>query len=220
MDTRVDQPWGVVVLGTATASAPPDLVRVRLAVDVTENDPSAAFDVARGAVGELRAVLRRHGARDEDVSVSQLELRTDWEWRDRRRTFLGYRCHADVAAPLPDTGSLEPFLTGAVGVSAVLVEDVAFDVLDRSRLLTAARQDAVRDARAKAGLYAEAAGAALGPVLHVEEVSEPRPAGFDGRRNPAPGDLVPGRVSVEAAVRVGFALRPGRYEHDTGSHAG
>ncbi|WP_016907037.1 SIMPL domain-containing protein [Streptomyces xiaopingdaonensis] len=209
METRVEHPWGVVVLGTATASAPPDLVRVRLAVDATENAPSAAFDAARGAVGELRALLRRHGVRDEDVAVSELELRTDWEWRDRRRTFLGYRCHADVAAPLPDTGSLEPFLTEAVGVSAVLVEDVAFDVLARSELLAAARRDAVREARAKAELYAAAAGAALGPVLHVEEAPEPRPAGFDGRRNPAPGDLVPGRVTVEAAVRAGFALRAG-----------
>jgi uncharacterized protein len=71
----------------------------------------------------------------------------------------------------------------------------------------------VAAARSKAGLYAEAAGVRLGPVLHIEDV-DPEHAGFERYRAHAVGgeasaaDLAPGHVVVSAAVIVGFSIIP------------
>jgi uncharacterized protein len=74
-----------------------------------------------------------------------------------------------------------------------------------------ARRDAVAAACSKAELYAEAAGARLGPVLHIDDV-DPESAGLQQYRGHAMGgpagaqDLAPGHVVVSAAVILGFAI--------------
>jgi uncharacterized protein YggE len=76
----------------------------------------------------------------------------------------------------------------------------------------AARESAWRDALARAAQYAELAGAALGPVLRVEEAPPPpdvRPmrlmAVEAGPEGPA---TEPGETVVGAAVTVTWALGP------------
>ncbi len=61
--------------------------------------------------------------------------------------------------------------------NALLVDQVALDVADRSEGLTRARDAAFADARAKAEQYAVLSGAALGDVLEVAEAGGVVPMG-------------------------------------------
>ena len=88
---------------------------------------------------------------------------------------------------------------------------VDFDVSAKAGLRAEARRQAVAAARNEAGLYAEAAGARLGPVVHIDDV-DPEHAGFERYRAHGAGgqasaeDLAPGHVVVSAAVIVGFSI--------------
>ncbi len=65
---------------------------------------------------------------------------------------------------------------------------------------------------AKAELYAEAADARLGPVMHIDDV-DPDQVGSERYRShssmlaaASDQDLAPGHVVVSAAVTIGYAL--------------
>lgn len=149
--------------------------------------------------------------RDAQVSASRLDLQTVWNGYGPDRTFLGYSCKAAFAIEYHDLDSLEAFLIAAVEAGANQLAGVDFDVRNKPELRARARENAVRAAKAKAELYAGAAGVRLGAVVHIEDVD---PESVGGGRYRGHGesagateaDLAPGAVVVSAAVMLGFAI--------------
>jgi uncharacterized protein len=211
----IERPWGVAVQGAASVRAVPDIARVRLRVTRLEQTPSASFAQASDAVRAAREVLRAHGVPDADVERSRLRLRSSFGHGPDRR-LLGYECSASFLVTCRDLDGVQRLLIDVVAAGASEIESVDFDVAGRDGLRAQARRQAVTRARAKAELYAEAAGARLGPVLHLEDDDPDREDGlrFAAARGGAAGgsgeaDLAPGHVVVRAAVTVGYALTHG-----------
>ncbi|MFG3214023.1 SIMPL domain-containing protein [Streptomyces tendae] len=208
MTQAIEEPWGISVFGSGTVRAEPSLARVRPAVDVLEPSPERAFQRAGEAVARLREVLRRHGVPDASVSGSRLGLSSEYGSRDGGRTLLGYRCRASYAVETGALDELERLIADVVEAGAHGIDGVEFDVRDRQALLDEARRRAVAAARRKAQVYAEAADARLGPVLHIQDVeSEPVAAFRASAGGGPPGALAPGAVEVSARVVLGFSLR-------------
>ncbi|MFD9487603.1 MULTISPECIES: SIMPL domain-containing protein [Streptomyces] len=211
MQTTINAPWGVTSYGAASVQAAPDLARIRLGIEQTEDSPQQAFTAARAAISRLRETIRSHGVPDGRVSASRLNLQTAWSGYGAERKFLGYRCHATFAIDYRDLESLEPFLIAAVEAGANELDGVDFDVSNKPELRARARTAAVQAARAKAELYAQAAGVRLGPVLHIEDVDPDSPGagryrGHSDPDNASDADLAPGSVVVSAAVVLGWAI--------------
>ena len=85
-----------------------------------------------------------------------------------------------------------------------------FGLQDASDAQNEARRRAVADARAKAELYAEAAGVALGAIVELKDgvTSSPQPV-FMERAALAMSDAVPiaeGEVSTSARVTITFDI--------------
>ncbi|MGP3969256.1 SIMPL domain-containing protein [Streptomyces sp. 6N223] len=207
----IHTPWGVSVFGAASLDAAPDMARLRLAVKETRKRPADAFEVTRGAVTRVRAVLRGHGIPDAAVSTSRLNLRSTWHFGGNERKFAGYECTASFMIEVRDLDVLEAALVDAVEAGANQVEGVEFDVSTKKELRARARTAAVAAAREKAELYAGAAGVRLGTVVHIKDV-EPEQGetvyrGYEAAAAPG-GDsnLTPGQLTVTAAVVLGFAI--------------
>ncbi|MFJ8809046.1 SIMPL domain-containing protein [Streptomyces sp. NPDC102490] len=208
MTQAIEEPWGISVFGSGTVRAEPSLARVRPAVDVLEPSPELAFQRAGEAVARLREVLRRHGVPDASVSGSRLGLSSEYDGHGRGRTLLGYRCQASYAVETEALDELERLVANVVEAGAHRIDGVEFDVRDRPGLLDEARRRAVAAARRKAEVYAEAADARLGPVLHIQDVeAEPVAAFRASAGGGPPGALAPGVVEVSARVALGFSLR-------------
>jgi uncharacterized protein YggE len=205
-------PWGVSVHGTSSVDATPDLARLRLAVNETRKRPADAFEVTRGSVNRVREVLRGHGIPGSAVSTSRLSLRSSWTYSGNERKLTGYQCTASFMIEMRDLDVLEIALVDAVEAGANEVDGVEFDVSTRKQLRARARAAAVAAARQKAELYAEAAGVRLGRVLHIGDVDPDRgesPYRREAMTSGAGGgdsDLTPGRITVTAAVLVGFSI--------------
>ncbi|WP_371517779.1 SIMPL domain-containing protein [Kitasatospora sp. NBC_01300] len=211
MQTTIRSPWGITSYGAASVQVAPDVARIRLGIDRTEGSPEQAFAAARAAISGLREAIRAHGVPDGQASASRLDLQNSWNGYGADRQFLGYRCQAAFAIEYRDLDSLEPFLIAAVEAGANQVEGVDFDVRSKPALRAQARADAVRVARAKAELYAEAAGVRLGQVVHIEDVDPEsigsgRYRGHGDSGGVSEADLAPGAVVVSAAVVLGFAI--------------
>ncbi|MFF2428217.1 SIMPL domain-containing protein [Streptomyces mirabilis] len=211
MTQTIDEPWGLSVFGAGSVRAEPQLVRVKLAVDVLEPSPDKAFQEAGSAVSRLRETLRGHGIPDASVSGSRLSLQSEYDGYGTGRKFLGYRCQASYVIEIETIDDLQRLIVDAVDAGANRVDDVVFDVRDKPALRDEARRLAVDAARRKAEVYAEAAGVPLGTVLHIQDVDaeswEMRGhRGHGGGGGSSEGDLAPGMVEVHAAVLLGFSL--------------
>lgn len=210
-DTQIQTPWGVSAYGAASVKAAPDLVRIRLVVERIEPSPKAAFEVGQANVAGLRSVLRRHDISDAAVSASRLRLSSAWDGYGKEREFLGYKCEASFTIESGNLDGIQQLLIDVVDAGVNRVDEVDFDVHAKGELRAQARRAAVQAARAKALLYAEAAGVQLGSVLHIqdvdpESVSNERYRGHGTGGASAEEDLAPGHVVVSAAVVLGFSL--------------
>ncbi|MFD8427707.1 SIMPL domain-containing protein [Streptomyces coelicoflavus] len=206
MTQAIEDPWGISVFGSGTVRAEPSFARVQPSVDVLEPSPEQAFQRAGEAVARLREVLRRHGVPDASVSGSRLVLGSEYDGHGGGRTLLGYRCQASYSVETEALDGLERLIVDVVDAGAHRIDGVEFDVRDKAALLDEARRRAVAAARRKAQVYAEAADARLGPVLHIQDV-EAGPVAAFARSGGPPGALVPGVVEVSARVALGFSLR-------------
>ncbi|PBC64399.1 SIMPL domain-containing protein [Streptomyces sp. Tue6028] len=212
MNQSINEPWGLSVFGAGSVRLEPQLVRVRLTIDVLEPSPDRAFQEAGASVSRLRETLRTHRIPDASVSGSRLKLNSEYEGYSSDRKFLGYRCRASYAVETEAIDTLQQLIVDAVEAGANRVEDVVFDVRDKPAVRDEARRRAVAAARRKAEVYAEAAGVELGTVLHIQDVDaeswELRGGGRghgSGGGN-SDGDLAPGMVEVHGAVLLGFSL--------------
>lgn len=203
----VERAWGVVAHGAADVKAVPDMVRVRFKVSRTEQTPSEVFTAASDAVHAVREALRHHDVPDAAVERSRLDLRSLWSYGSER-TFVGYQCEASFAVESGNLDDVQSLLVDLVAAGANEIEAVEFDVTGKGELRAEARRQAVRAARSKAELYAEAAAVQLGVVLHIEDVDTEQPEMYRGHNMGAasPADLAPGRVVVSAAVILGFSI--------------
>jgi uncharacterized protein len=206
----IERPWGVAVHGAASVKAAPDVVTVRFKVIRVELDPSRAFAQATEAVHVIREVLRRHGLPDTAVEASRLGLSSSYSY-GATREFLGYACQAGFSVQSRDLDGVQQLLVDVVEAGAHEIEGIEFDVAGRADLRAEARGQAVAAARAKAELYAQAAGIRLGPVVHIDDLDTENtaPMHFRSSAQAAGGeDLAPGHIVVSAAVNLGFAILP------------
>ncbi|MGW7339179.1 SIMPL domain-containing protein [Streptomyces sp. NPDC054808] len=209
MTETINEPWGLSVFGAGSVRMAPQLVRVKLGVDMLEPSPDRAFQQAGAAVSRLREALRRHGIPDTSVSGSRLKLNSQYDGYGAEQKFLGYRCSASYSVETEALDDLQQLIVDAVDAGAHRIDHVEFDVRDKSELRDEARRRAVAAARRKAEVYTEAAGVRLGPVVHIQDVDAESFAQYRGHGRAdagAAGDLAPGAVQVSAGVVLGFSL--------------
>jgi uncharacterized protein YggE len=201
---KIARPWGVSVYGMASVKAAPDLVRVRVGLETVEPTPGEAFQSGQTKITALREVLRRHQIADAAVSASQLRLSTAYSYGgDEGRRLIGYQCDASFTIETDRMEILQSLLIDIVNAGVTRVDEMAFDTRNKPELRAQARRKAVRAAREKAELYAEAAAVTLGPVIHIEDVDPERETPQRSRSHSsassstAAEDLAPARSSSQ-----------------------
>jgi uncharacterized protein YggE len=217
VNQSIQRPHGVTVFGSSLIRVEPDYASLRFAVSRVLAKPKEAFDAARSGAAAVRAKLAELGVADRDVRASEVSLEEAYEGaynQDRRK--VGYRAQVAFHALVRDLAKIEPLLVGVVDAGADRIQSVHPKSSRLRELRRDARQRAVRSALAKAEEYAEAAGAKVGAVLHIEDVNPDEMS----RRSHAPDvDLSehdetqgaaeainPGGIVIAGAVMASFAL--------------
>lgn len=198
----------VVVTGSGTASAVPDVVVLSVRVEVEDADASGALARAATASTALLRAAEAGGVAAADRRTTDVGVQPHWD-ADRERV-IGYRAHQRLRLRVRDTEAVGHLLTGLARAAgdAFRVDDLGFEVDDPSPLLERARAAAFADARARAAQYAELAGRPLGPVLRVVEGDAAVAPVTRGMAMAASMPVAAGESEVRAAVTVRFALGP------------
>jgi uncharacterized protein YggE len=210
----------VRVGGEATVRAAPDRATVRFAVvsraETAEGARQQNATAAKNALNAVRALdLPEEGMRMESL---RLQPRREYNPQTERHEERGYEASRQVVVDLRDLEQLPRLVTDVVQAGANRLEDVRYELEDRSVPRNEALRQAAEAAREKAELLATTLGASLGPVQQITEESfgweGPSPRMEMQFAKSAQEDAAPepeaysaGEIEVSATVQVTFSLQ-------------
>ena len=175
----------IVVTGFGSASASPDLVRLSLAVSVTDDTVADARETAAEAMTDVRAAVKRNRILDSDIATSHFRIRPEYEYGPDGRQQIGYRVSNGLSVTVRNIDKAASVIDDSIaaGGDHLVFNGLSFGLSDTSELEKTAREAAVDDMRDKAGQLAEFSDRELGDLKAVSE------GDFGGPQVPFPAAL-------------------------------
>lgn len=211
-----DDRRSITVTGEGSAFAVPDMAMLSAGVvseGATAGEALAANSKTTGSVIER---FRAGGIDGKDIQTAGFSLQPVYVYpkpEDGNAVpprITGYSVSNTVSVRVRDIARIGAVMDMVVAAGANTLGSIDFIVSHQSEILDRARQDAVSDARRKAGLYAAAAGARLGSVLTLSEQSaipgEPRPMYRMQAAEAAPVPVAAGQTELKVGVTVTFGI--------------
>jgi uncharacterized protein YggE len=196
---------GITVTGTGQASAPADLLRLFLSVGHDAQDVATAVEAVAARTDAVTAALREAGVAAGDIRTSSVNVYPHYSESMR---VAGYRASHSLTLRTTDLAGFGRLLKVAIDAAGndLGVDQLSFDVADKSALLEQARQSAFADACAKAAHLAGLAGMRLGRIDAITETFDHAPiVPLMARESSAAAPtlaVTPGEHTVDAAVTV------------------
>lgn len=201
----------VTVSASGQVAVKPDLARI--ATGVTTEAASAREAMSRNneAMSKVISGLKSAGVAVEDIQTADLSVSPRYSNpRDGKApSITGYQVTNQVRIAARDLARLGEVLDQLVTLGANQIGGLSFEASKAETARDEARRQAVANALRRAKLYAEAAGARVGPVLTIsEDIAHVAPRGMAMARA-AMAEAAPieeGELQLEARVTVTYAL--------------
>jgi uncharacterized protein YggE len=166
-------PRQITVTGEGSVAAAPDLAWVNIGVTHTADTADEAVTKMSEGMQGVMARLNAAGIAPADIQTGQLSLYPTYADRSYEVApeVAGFTATIAVDVRVRDLAKLGFILDAVVEDGANTFGGIRFDLADPSTAYADARRDAVADGRAKAELYAQAAGVTLGDLVTLSENS-------------------------------------------------
>ena len=161
----------ITVTASGSVSAAPDMARVTAGVVSEGETAKAALDKNSATMSGVLKGLSEAGISNEDVKTTGFRVSPRYSHnRDGKPPqILGYSVSNDVHVAVRDLEKLGALLDRLVSLGANQIGGLTFDIANNEKLEDEARKKAIANAKSRAELYAQAAGATLGEVLTISE---------------------------------------------------
>lgn len=210
-------PPSVTVVGTGEVNARPDMAQITVGVLTEAKTAAEAMQSNNTAMEKLIDLLKQKGLEEQDIQTTSFSVSPQYRQdqpqpqRAEPPRIIGYQVSNLVQIKVRKLASLGGILDEVVTAGANQVHGISFSVDQDDELLDEARKKAMKDARRKAELYADAAGVTLGRTLLIQEATPnvPQPVYAGVRMNFARESAVPiasGEQSLSALVTVTYEL--------------
>lgn len=211
--TQIERPFPqVTVVGEAEVSHTPDLAQVIAGVSTEGKTPTEATQANSRVMEAIFAALKQAGIAEADIRTARFGVQPiiaqPQPGRPGAPQITGFRTTNQVRVTLRNLDRVSEILDLVLQAGATDIGGVRFMLADPNKALDQVRAAAVVDARRRAALYAQAAGAQLGRVIVITEVSAsgPQPV-FRAAAAPAgPPPIAPGEETLKVSLTVSFEL--------------
>jgi uncharacterized protein YggE len=204
----------VSVSAEARVQRAPDVAEITAGVVTDAPAAAAAMQANARQMSGVVTALQRAGVADRDVQTSGLDLQPQYVYGENQPPRLtGYRASNNVRIRLRKLADVGKVIDALVAQGANQISGPSFRLDDPEPALDEARVEAMRRARARADLYARAAGLSVGRVLQITEdtgVRSPQPMRamrVSAEAADAATPVAPGEVDLGATVSVTYALQ-------------
>lgn len=192
----------------------PDIATVSAGVVSQAADAASAMRETATRMDRVIAALKKAGIADRDLRTANISLQPQYRYENNKPPVVtGYQASNTVTVRFRDIGKAGSVLDAlvATGANQINGPDLGLDNPDAA--MDEARIDAIAKARARAELYAKAAGLKVKRILSISEgnFDMPRPMPIMMRAQAMVADgaeskILPGEQNVNVTVSVRFEL--------------
>jgi len=211
----------------------PDLATFSAGVVTQAKAAGEAIRANAERMDAVVAALKRAGVADRDIQTASLNLQPQYYYPQRERVMgrdpnapppqpeapriIGYEARNTVQVRVRRLGEMGRVIDTLVAAGANQVDGPMFALENQDAALDEARTEAVRKGRARAELYARAAGLRVARILSIGEGGAyfPQPltmresivvTGAPAAPPPPPSPVAPGELQLGVTVSMQFAL--------------
>ncbi len=214
--TDTPLPRVISISGLGEVKTRPDMATISTGVVSEGTTAKDALAKNNAAMAAVIAALKNAGIAEDDIQTSDFSVSPKYPPYQPNQTtaprIVGYTVSNQVTAKVKDLAKLGGILDTLVQSGSNQINGIAFGVDEPKAQLDEARKKAVADARAKAELYAEAAGVSLGKVIQISESNAVIPPMPMYRREAAMAadasvPIAAGTQTVSANVSITFEIQ-------------
>ena len=202
------------VSATGMTTRIPDIALIEAGVVTTAPGATAAMSQNAERMKTVLAALRKAGVAERDIQTSAISLSPQYRYvQNEPPVITGYQATNQVSIRFRDVAKSGPVLDLLVSQGANNISGPTLTIDKPDAAMDEARRDAVAKAKARATLYAEAAGLRVDRILTISEGGAPPPPMpvFMAKRSlaadAAQSEVVAGEQQVTATITVRFLLK-------------
>jgi uncharacterized protein len=151
--------------GDGKIYATPDMAEINLSFTEIDISSKNALDKVNAKVDQAIKLAKDNGLADTDIATTGLSVYTEYDYSGNSRRLLGQRATQSLSLKIRNidrTASKAATLIDAVsGIENVQLNGISFDIEDKSRLYSQARELAYEKAQQKAKELSSLAGVKL-----------------------------------------------------------
>nr|WP_221364177.1 SIMPL domain-containing protein [Sphingomonas jinjuensis] len=196
------------------ATRPADLATIRAGVVSQGTSAGAALSDNAARMARVLAALKRAGIAPRDIATADVSLSPQYRYTDGQPPAItGYQATNSVAVKFRDVAKAGPILDALVAQGANQIDGPSLSVAEPDAALDEARGDALKRARARADLYARAAGLRVARIVSINETGQdaggPNPPVLYARAMAADARtaIQPGEKDITVTLAVRFLLQ-------------
>lgn len=206
----------VSISGLGEVKSPPDMATISTGVVSEAVSAKDALAKNNAAMASVIAALKNAGIKEEDIQTSGFSVSPKYPPYQPNQTtqrIVGYTVSNNVTAHVKALKNLGPILDTLVQSGSNQIGGITFGIDEPKKVLDEARKKAVADARAKAELYAEAAGVSLGRVIQISEssaITPPMPMmrmAVETASADASVPIAAGQQTVSATISITYEIQ-------------
>lgn len=191
----------------------PDLATISAGVVSQAPDAATAMRDNAQRMTRVIAALKQAGIADRDIQTANIALSPQYRYQDGKAPVItGYQASNSVAVRFRDIDKAGAILDTLVGQGANQIDGPNLSIDKPEAALDEARIDAMKIARARAELYAQAAGLKVKRIVAISEQQEmgrpiPMPMMRMQAADSAESKIAAGEQSVGVTLSVRFELQ-------------
>jgi uncharacterized protein YggE len=209
-------PRTLTVSGTGTAYLTPDIAYINIGVHTENKDAAVAVSSNNTNSQKVIDALKKFGIADKDIQTTNFSIYPQQQFDNQGKPTgeINYVVDNTVYVTVRDLSKIGNLLDTVVQAGANSINSIQFDVTDRTKALSDARQAAIADAKAQAQEVAKAAGVTLGVVQSIDVTGSTPPVPVYQAK--AGGAMVeaapsvpvnPGQLTVTINVNVVYQIQ-------------
>lgn len=191
----------------------PDLATITAGVVTQAAEAATAMRENAARMDRVVAALKRAGVADRDVRTASISLSPQYRYGENQPPIItGYQASNTATVRFRDIARSGTILDALVATGANQINGPELGLDNPNAAMDEARLDAVAKARARADLYAKAAGLRVKRILSISEgvYDFPRPMPLNMRSmavaQDAESKILPGEQQIGVALTVRFEL--------------
>ena len=200
------------VSGTGEVKATPDQAQLSTGVVTQAGTAAAALAANSHAMNGVFDTLKRAGITEKNIQTSNFQVSPQYgnPKPGGAQRITGYQVSNTVTVMVVGLDKIGPAIDALVAAGSNQIDGPNFSIADPKPLLAKAREEAVKDATARAQTLATAAGVTLGPIISIgeggAEYSPPQPLGRMMLAAKTPTPIASGEESVSASVSITWEI--------------